>query len=220
MGMERIKYIWHLLWRGRWKPVEIIFLIVGIYDTTISQGFPNSDAPTLSDWLPKWQWQGWVILILLIIIIAMAEGSYRIHKEREKTNSGKEQSSYAIAWVNEPQQFSLRTPNGFHNYWDNEKGALSLLLKGHISVTTIGTIQVESVNIDIGGKQFTSNWQSENFYTSEERDADFDIPLNEQHGKRTAKLKAIVDGKSYNSEPFILDFPQGKQVFHKGDSQP
>lgn len=54
---------------------------VSSYDLIVSQGFPNSDWPTVSSWLPTWDWYAWVILILVLVLIAIVEGSYRFHRD-------------------------------------------------------------------------------------------------------------------------------------------
>ena len=136
----------------------------------------------------------------------------------ERKLKEKEYKNFSVAWVNGKSW--LRTPSGRTEFWEDESDGLSLLLWGHVSVTTIGTIQVESVTLDMGGQSYVCNWPSEGFYTSEERDVEFEIPLDTPRGKRTATLKAIVDGQPYISKSFTLDLPEGKQVFRIEDSQP
>ncbi|MFC1934590.1 hypothetical protein ACFLXX_05560 [Chloroflexota bacterium] len=83
---KRPNYIWHLLWRGKWKPIEVAMVVIGLYDTGVSQFAPNSGLPTLSNWIPQWQWQSWIILLLVLVLIAIVEGSYR--REQEPTHTG------------------------------------------------------------------------------------------------------------------------------------
>ncbi|MFC1875588.1 hypothetical protein ACFLY3_05540 [Chloroflexota bacterium] len=57
---------------------------ISAYDLIIAQGFPKSDWPTISSWLPTWDWWVWVILILILVLLAVAEGSYRLNKKQQK----------------------------------------------------------------------------------------------------------------------------------------
>lgn len=125
------------------------------------------------------------------------------------------QQNYAITWVDEDAEWLLHIPSGVVWDWDNEDEGIALQLMGHISVTTIGTILIESVSLVIGEEEFISNWKSERFYTSEKREVHFEIPLSIQRGKRTAKIKAIVDGNTYDGKPFTIEVPQGKQGLYK-----
>ncbi|MHA2067955.1 MAG: hypothetical protein ACXABY_26640 [Candidatus Thorarchaeota archaeon] len=160
------------------------------------------------------------VLPFIVIIGAMYLGYwYRKPKSSVEASHGmmETQSNYAVKWVR--GEWNLLIPNGSKPFWDDENDGRGLLLIGFISVTTIGTIQVESVSLDIGDQRYTSDWESEGFYTSEEREVQFEFPLNTARGKRTAMLKAIVDGEPYTSKPFMLDLPRGKQVFRRGGSQ-
>lgn len=191
----------------------MIIVVIGLYDTLSDQFRLN--WPTVADWIPQWQWWAWVMLLLVVIIVAVVEGSYCIGKDKsqlEEQLKQKENKNFSIAWVN--GESLLRIPNGYNNYWEDESDGLSLLLRGVVSVTTIGTIRVESVKLDMGGQSYASNWASEEFYTSEERDVEFEFPLDTPRGKRNATLKAIIDGQPYISKVFTLNLPVGKQVFH------
>ena len=162
----------------------------------------------------------WLLLSLgLGMAIALTYHDLRMQKDTiERKLKEKEYKNFSVAWVNGKSW--LRTPSGRTEFWEDESDGLSLLLWGHVSVTTIGTIQVESVTLDMGGQSYVCNWPSEGFYTSEERDVEFEIPLDTPRGKRAATLKAIVDGQPYISKSFTLDLPEGKQVFRIEDSQP
>ncbi len=67
----------------------IVVAVVSAYDLIVAQGFPDSDWPTVSSWLPTWDWWAWVILILALLLIAVVEGSYRLHIDNPRTISGK-----------------------------------------------------------------------------------------------------------------------------------
>ena len=109
---------------------------------------------------------------------------------------------------------------GKMNYWDNEKDGTLLLLEGSVTVIlTLRRIQVESVMLCMGGQLYPSDWESQGFYTTEERVLLFDIPLDTPRGKRTAKLRCIVDGSQYETEPFTIEIPKGKKGFCIEDSQ-
>ena len=163
---------------------------------------------------PTW---GWIVLLGVGLIVMPFRAFHKVRVQRDGLRvqlKEREQKNFAVMWVDE--EWWLRIPNGQQKFWEDESAGLGLLLRGHISVTTIGTIQVESVTLDMGRQSYTSNWVSERFYTSEEREVDFEIPLDTQRGKRTAVLKAIVDGQPYTSKLFILDLPNGRRMFQKG----
>jgi len=131
---------------------------------------------------------------------------YRQLKEKDKLD-------FSIVWYRE--EWRLREAHGWRNYWEDESEGIGLQLIGWIAVNIKGRIRLESIEIDIGGQVFKSDWQSQEFYTSEERELRFDVPFDIQRGKRTAVLKAVVDGQQYSPDPIMLNVPQGKQVFHK-----
>jgi hypothetical protein len=94
-----------------------------------------------------------------------------------------------------------------------------LLIDGYVSINSIGAIQVESVILDIGGVEYKPNqWESIEAVGLEEPSAEFELPISIQRGKRTAYLKAIVDGRPYEAKPITIDLPQGKRVFHREGS--
>ena len=107
----------------------------------------------------------------------------------------------------------LQTTGGERNFWDNEDDGIGLLLIGEIAININDQTQVESVELDMGGQTFKSNWQSQGFYISEEREVKFYIPFNTPRGRRTARIRAIANGQPYFTNPIILDIPKGKQVF-------
>ncbi len=125
------------------------------------------------------------------------------------------QQRYAITWFG--QQWYLGTRENRRNYWTDETGAAGLFLVGNISVTTIGTILVESVILELGGNEYATDWKSQSFPSPGERDLQIQLPLAVQRGKATAQLQAIVDGEPYLGERFTLNLPEGKQVFRRED---
>ncbi len=165
-----------------------------------------------------------VVVFGLTVAIGLVLAPYLIHRDdvREiKRLEGElgvvQQGKYEVSWVK--GHWHLYTKNMRTDVWEDESDALGLIVDGHISVTTIGTIQVESVSLVIGGDEYPSNWQSESFYTSEERNVDFKIPKDIQRGTRTVNLVAVVDGKSYQGKPFTIYVPEGKQAFRMEGSQ-
>ena len=199
----------YILSLGRWiwiVLVDILLAITGAYlDISEKVGFPT--------WL-------WVTLLGIALVIAPFLSFHKLRKERDelkKIVEKKEQNKYAIAWVSSLVEWWLHITHGKTKYWDNENGAIGLILNGMVSVTTIGTIKVESIILDIGGQHYSSNWISKDIYTSENWEIEFEIPLIIQRGERTAHLIAIVDGKTYVSKPFTLNVPQYKHVFQKKD---
>lgn len=196
----------------------IPFAMLGAFQTIRDELPPSwQEKLHLLNILPNWSWQTWVIIPLVIVVFIVLESAYRelLHNQEqillEQHLTNHEHKNFSIVWVN--GESWLRTSGQNKQYWEDESDGLSLLLKGYVSVTTIGTIRVESVTLDMGGQSYSCNWTSEGFYTSEERDVEFEIPLNTPRGKRSATLKAIVDGQPYISESFMLDLPNGKQVF-------
>lgn len=111
----------------------------------------------------------------------------------------------------------LRTPQGNISWIavTDESDGLCLLLIGEVSVNTLKQIQVESVEIDIGGCLFKSDWESQGFYMPEEREVRFDIALDVPRGERTARLRAIIDGDEYSFDPFTIELPQKPKGYVK-----
>lgn len=213
---QRLQYGKQLyIWGWRW----VAFVVWGIpYGLANLYAFLRGEGylqnfPNLSSWLPSWSYNVWVIVGILAFVVITFEGSYRIsHKQSQATKS-----DFSLVWYE--HEWWLRTTNGKRNYWDDEINAIGLLLVGSLSINTLKQIQVENVELDIGGHMFKSDWKSQRFYISEERGVNFNIPLSEPRGKRTVKLQAIVDGIPWQSEPFTIELPQGKQVFHKESPQ-
>lgn len=189
------------------------YAMVCLYDTLLGQGFLSSNYPTISQIMPSWVPPAWLIFGMLAFLLVTFEGAYRMNHKQSQTAK----SVYSLVWYR--HEWWLRTTGGKQNFWDDEREGISLLLIGEIAINIHDRIQVESVELDIGGRICKSNWQSQEFYISEEREVEFDIPLDTTRGTRTATLRAIVDGRPYAPKPFKLDIPQGKQVFRRGDSQ-
>ncbi len=87
--MDRLGHFWQLLWRGKWRPAMIVVAFVFIYDLIVAQRFPDSDWPTVSGWLPTWDWWAWIIIILVLVLIAVLEGSYKLNIKNPKAVSSK-----------------------------------------------------------------------------------------------------------------------------------
>ena len=126
----------------------------------------------------------------------------------EKNLSGTKMKDYSLIWLGEEAYF-LRDLQGGLNRYDTsiEDYKVSLVLEGSISVNTIKMIQVESVELDINGQDISSNWESDSFSQPLEISLRFDIPINIARGEKTAKIRAIVDGDEYYSDPFKIELP-------------
>jgi hypothetical protein len=144
--------------------------------------------------------------ILLVILSYFAFASMK--KERDQAGD-REQITYSITWGNR-EEWQLGFANGYTNYWEHDSDGLNLLLKGFIIITTMERIQVESVNINIGGQEYISDWQSGSFTGVDEPDICFEIPFNIRRGNRTANIAAIVDGKSYQGKQFNVEILPAK----------
>ena len=182
---------------------------------------------TLSHYNPWWSeavnmllWQVPLAVFGVMFIVGLVLAPYLIHKEDEREIKRLQlqlgegaKPNFSIVWYSE--EWRLREPNGWRNYWDNEDIGIGLQLIGGIAINIKDKIRIESVVLDMGGRTLESDWESQEFYISEEREVKFDIPFDIQRGKRTAILKAIVGGQQYSPEPITLNVPKGKQVFHK-----
>ena len=177
-------------------------MLVSIYDIVVSQFFPQKGLPTISTWLPTWNWWAWVILLLIVIIIAIVEGSYRLHSKPPLASVIKQ--DYSILWADR-ETYGIKANN--------------LTLVGHIKINAMSKITITSLELDIESSfvKPKEEWTDETFYGSEYPtfQQEFDIPANIPRGKRVGKISAIVNGERYISEPFTLDLPQGHNL---GDS--
>lgn len=167
---------------------------------------------------------GLTFAFTLIFIWNLFRAPYRQRDEArqnleklEKLREEQGPRDFSLVW--RPNDWFLRTANGRANYWEDESDGLGLILAGSIVVNTLRQIQVESVSLEMGGTLLKSDWNSEGFYTSEERDINVEIPLDTTRGKRTAMVSAVVDGQPYKGESYTVNLPQGKRVFTTGDPQ-
>ncbi|MDP2744769.1 MAG: hypothetical protein Q8P00_06880, partial [Dehalococcoidia bacterium] len=143
-----------------------------------------------------------------------------IHWFKHRTTDGGRSvanHNFSINWEN--SEWKLRVSGWEKTEWDDESDGLSLVLHGWVGVSTIQTIRVESISLNLGGHEYNCIWDSGEFHISEERDISCDIPLGIPRGKKVAYLKAVVDGQPYQSKSFTLDLPKGKQVFRMEDSR-
>ncbi|MBI4287805.1 MAG: hypothetical protein HY671_05185 [Chloroflexi bacterium] len=169
---------------------------------------------------------GFVLVFAFIFAWHLFRAPYRQRNEAlaeiASLTQGKAENKerhYSIVWYRE-KWWLKDSAGGRTNYWDNEKDGTVLLLEGSVTVMlTRRIIQVESVILCLGGKLYPSDWESQGFYTTEERVMLFDIPLDTPRGKRTARLQCIVDGSQYETEPFTIEVPKGQQVFRMEGSQ-
>lgn len=67
----------------------------------------------------------------------------------------------------------------------------------YINLNTSRPILVESLQLYLAGTLYPSDWKSETLYTDSKCPVCFDLPLDILRGKRTVKLKAIIDGEEY-----------------------
>ena len=210
-----------------------VFIVLGFLSWA-SRFLP--DGTEYPDWLDatmqidEWHILTWVLGAIVLTRLLLAP--YWLYKQKVgETNALREQKDalekkleegrrgeYSLVWYDE--EWLLREAHGERNYWDDEATGTGLQLVGWIAINLKDRIRVESIEIDIGGCLFASDWQSQSFYTSEGREVRFNVPLDIPRGKRTAILKAIVDGEQYSPKPIHLDIPKGKRVLHTGGSQP
>ena len=84
-----------------------------------------------------------------------------------------------------------------------------LVIKAYLRFNTYKTVLVETLELDIGEQSLGCDWEPQEI----SNDAIgiivyFEVPGNLRRGKRTATLKAVVDGKPYKQgSPFILELP-------------
>ena len=118
-----------------------------------------------------------------------------------------ETTSFEIAWVD--ADFKIRDSQGglYTLGLINENKSNTLVMESTVSINTMRNVQVESIELNIGERRIPSDWLSDNFYQPLALAIRFDIPFDMPRGKRTAKLRAIVDGSKYSSDPFTIQLP-------------
>ncbi len=124
----------------------------------------------------------------------------------EKTKVG----DFAIVWLGEDSYWIRDSKGNLSKLTEGLKSeSIELVLEASLSINTLRLIQVESIELDIGGSIAKSNWESDSFYQPlAVGGLRFDIPQNIQRGRRTARLKTIVDGEPYLTEQFTITLPQ------------
>lgn len=163
----------------------------------------------------------WILIIIpfgtFLFMLVSFLAFHRVRTERDEGKTAQlTRRQYSIVWNTEG--WHLQVSNGWISHWENESGGIGLILTGDLVINTFKRILIESVQLDIGGQLFQSDWKSFEYVGYDEPSVIFYVPFDIQRGKRTATLKTIVDGKTYTSDPFMLDVPQGKQVPHIGGS--
>lgn len=166
----------------------IVVAVVSAYDLIVAQGFPNSDWPTVSGWLPTWGWWAWVILILALVLIAVVEGSYRLHIENPQVVSGKaiqnheETISYLASLVREADKLSIIWARG------NSEG-VDTAIQEAIKWTIKAISEVEARLGSVSGQQL--RMEAELPLESDIKDADFDIQY--AHSTIESRLGLVRD---------------------------
>jgi hypothetical protein len=132
-----------------------------------------------------------------------------VDKENKTTNKPRqgEQEALDIHWVE--GDWWLAEPHGrtsWHKEID-ENDYLYFILKGVIMINTLKRRQIESIELELGECIFRSNWRSDTFHSSGSLEAEFNIPFDVQRGKRTTRIKYIVDGITGFSGQFAIDIP-------------
>lgn len=165
-------------------------------------------------------WQIPLGAFFTVILLRLALAPYWIYKDKDLENANlrqekqkleqklvkTEDKSYAIVW--NTNEWLLQMSNGWRSHQENESDGIGLILDGYVTIITFKRILIESIQLDIGGTLFPSDWKAFEYVGYDEPSVRFYIGFDTQRGKRTAVLKAIVDGKEYISEPFTLDLPQ------------
>ncbi len=81
-------FVWRdIIWQGRWRKAVLIgYGIVAAYDIIQSQFLPLIKLPTVSNFLPDWQWWIWLIIGWGVLWLITLEGAYRIIRNKSSKN--------------------------------------------------------------------------------------------------------------------------------------
>ena len=183
----------------------IIVTLVSAYDLIVSQGFPNSDWPTVSSWVPTWDWWAWVILILALVLIAVVEGSYRLYVKNPQVVSGKaiqnheKTISRLASLVREADKLSIISAR---NNSEGVEAAIQEAVKWTVKV--IGEAEVRISPVRRQQLRLEAGLPSE----GDIKEADFDVPF--PHLTSESRLKLIWE-RHYRVRNWIRSYVEDAQ---------
>ena len=98
---ERI-HIWrNIVFRGWWKLVWSIYVVVGLFAVVRAEILPQENIPPVVELLPSWPWWAWALMGMGILCVAMLEGSYRLIRQAKPHDNWID--DYHTRWGKFPQ---------------------------------------------------------------------------------------------------------------------
>jgi hypothetical protein len=167
---------------------------------------------------PQWLF-GLLLFLGATVAVILAYHEVRMQKVGlEKQLVASKQMSYSIIWGRDPdvkEEWRLVESDkdnykSWRTVWESESEGLWFILAHYVVINTLKLIRIESINLDIGGQKFESNWKSAEFTGIDEPNVEFKIPFEVSRGDQTAKIEAVIDGKYYTSDSFTLNLPKKK----------
>jgi len=75
---ERIRIWRNIVFRGWWKLVWGIYVVVGLLAVVRAEILPQENIPPIMELLPSWPWWAWALIGMGILYVATLEGAYRL----------------------------------------------------------------------------------------------------------------------------------------------